>query len=172
MKTNKHDEIAERIANLPLDPEYKQNNNLPIPLGKGVLVKKLEQSSIIEVGGILLMEGDNSRKPNLGIIQAVGPLCSDHVRVGLRCFYNIYVDSYFTIDGNNYAKMDEVDVYYIVPPKAIVIENTKDEKQVRREKGQKEQDARTIRVHNHDQNEKDQYKESKKKAKIFAVTKK
>lgn len=162
-------EITNLIASLPLDPEYKFNPNVPIPLGKGVLVKKIEQSAILNVGSIMIVGGENTHNPHVGIIQSVGPNCSENLRVGLRCYYNFYVDSSFFVDGVHYAKMDEVDVYYIIPPKTIVFENIKSSEEVRREKKYSEYDKGMVRVHKADQNEKDK-KQDKTRGKVKAVS--
>jgi co-chaperonin GroES (HSP10) len=149
-------EVIDRINALPLDPEYKQDLEVPIPLGKGVLVKKISQTPLAVLdSGIILMEGNNSNPPKIGIIQAVGPDCSPYLRVGLRCYYNFYVDTHFRMGGIDYAKMHEQDVFYIVPPKAIVFETVKSDKQVRQEKKVPEMFAREARLDARDENEKD-----------------
>lgn len=134
---NEKPSIAEIIKSLPIDSDYIPVDNLPIPLHKGVLVKKIQQSSIqLLSSGIMLVEGDaeNSTPPHLGIIYAVGPNCSEYLKVGLRCYYNFYVNSSFRIDGVDYAKLDEADVYYLLNSKALVVEQVKDDKQVGRAK--------------------------------------
>lgn len=163
-------EVAEKIKNMPVDPEYRENLNIPIPLGRGVLVKKINQSAITTTaGGIIIVEGENTTPPHLGIIQSVGPLCSEYLKVGCRCYYNFYVDSSFFVDGENYAKMDENDVYYIVPPKALVMETPKSEKKVRLDKKIPAQSAANKRIFNHEQNEKDRLAEIAKKSKTGKI---
>ena len=162
MKQKEEKTVAELIKEMPLDPEYKPASGLPIPLHKGVLVKKIAKSNIFKVGEILLIEGDaeNSRPPHLGIIYAIGPNCSEHLKVGLRCYYNFYVDSSFNIDGVDYAKMDESDVFYLVPPNTRVDDGVKGAKEVRRGNQMKKSDSRLIREFNHEQNEKDKLRDS------------
>ncbi len=86
---------AERIKAMPLDPEYKEVKNIPIPLNRGVLVKKITQSFTRTESGLFMVNGENTTPPHLGIIYAIGPKCSDDLKVGLRCYYNFYVDSSF-----------------------------------------------------------------------------
>lgn len=149
-------EVVDRINALPLDPEYKEDFEIPIPLGKGVLVKKISQTPLAVLeSGIILMEGNNSNPPKIGIIQAVGPDCAPYLRVGLRCYYNFYVDTHFRMGGIDYAKMHENDVFYIIPPKTIVFETVKSDKQVRQEKKVPEMFAREARIDARDENEKD-----------------
>lgn len=164
------EEVAEKIKNMPIDPGYRENLNIPIPLGKGVLVKKISQSSLTTTSsGIIIVEGENTTPPHLGIIQSVGPLCSEYLKVGLRCYYNFYVDSSFFVDGENYAKMDENDVYYLVPPNALVMEATKTEKQVRVGKKLQNQSAANKRIFEHEQNEKDRITEIAKNSKTSKI---
>lgn len=166
------EEIAAKIKSMPIDPEYREVADIPIPLGRGVLVKKISQSNITTEGGIIILEGENTTPPHLGIIQAVGPLCSEYLRVGLRCYYNFYVDSSFLLGGVHYAKMDENDVYYIVPPKALVMEAPKTEKQVRTSKKGQNQVAANERIFKHEQNLKDKEAELAKASKVkFILTK-
>jgi len=148
--------VIERLKARPLDPDYNQVNDAPIPLGKSVLVKKISQTpiSILE-SGIILMEGENSHPPHIGTIQAVGPECSPYLRVGLRCYFNFFVDSHFRIGGVDYAKMHENDVFYIIPPKTIVFEAVKSDKDVRREKKGKQFIEMEKRIDLKDLNEKD-----------------
>lgn len=171
MKKPTHEEVAKRIAELPIDPLYRYDPDIPIPLGRGVLVKKLEQSTLTQTsGGVLIIQGnaENSTPPHLGIIQAVGPDVSDHLRVGLRCYYNFYCDSSFFVNGQHYAKMDEHDVFYIVPPKALVFDGVKSDKEVGREKRFERQVGGTQRIFQKEQNEKDE-KLDKTKGKIRPI---
>jgi co-chaperonin GroES (HSP10) len=164
------EQLIERIKSLPLDPEYKENHSIPIPLGKGVLVKKIESSVITKTtAGILLAKGDNTPEPHMGIIQSVGPLCSEYLRVGLRCFYNHFVDSSFYIGGVHYAKMDENDVYYLIPPDTALFESPKSASQVRREKKQGDSDSYLERRYNHDQEEKNKKEIEKKSGKTIII---
>lgn len=167
------EKLIERIKSLPLDPEYKHNPNVPIPLGKGVLVKKIEKKvTTITTAGIMLTAADNTPEPHMGIIQAVGPLCSEYLRVGLRCYYNFFIDSSFYLDGVHYAKMDENDVYYLIPPQTALFEGVKPEAHVRREKKHADQDSYIVRKHAHDQEEKNKKEIQKKSGKTTIILKK
>ncbi len=65
--------------------------------------------------------------------------------------------------------MDENDVYYIVPPEALVMEAPKTEKQVRVDKKIKAQSAANKRIYEHEQNEKDKAKELQKGSKFNKI---
>ena len=163
---------AERIKSLPLDPEYKHDPNTPIPLHKGLLVKKIEKSvQTITTGGILLAQGENTPELHVGIIQAVGPNCSEFVRPGLRCYYNFFVDSSFYINGKHYVKMDESDVYYLIPPDTAVFEAPDTATKVRRAKKQGESDSYLQRKYAHDQEEKNKKEIDKKAGKTIIIKK-
>lgn len=164
------EKTIERIKNLPVDPEYKYEPNVPIPLGKGVLVKKIEKHvQTITTGGILLAQGENTPEPHMGIIQAVGPLCSEFVRPGLRCYYNFFVDSSFYVGGKHYAKMDEHDVYYLIPPDTAVFEAPDPAHVVRRKKKQGESDSYLERKYKKDQEDKDNAEFAKKSGRIKII---
>lgn len=164
---------AERIKSLPLDPEYKHDPSIPIPLGRGVLVKKIEKKVQAITGtGIMIMSSDNTPEPHIGIIQTVGPLCSEYLRIGLRCYYNFFVDSTFYHNGVHYAKMDENDVYYLIPPETALFESVKPEAYVRREKKHADQDSYIVRKHAHDQEEKNKKEIQKKSGKTTIILKK
>lgn len=163
--TEEQEKLIQRIKSLPVDPEYKFDPNVPIPLGRGVLVKKIEsQIQTVTEAGLLLTKTEATPDPHLGIIQAVGPLCSEYIRPGLRCYYNYYVDSSFYVSGKHYAKMEENDVYYLVPPNVALFESPKSDTQKRLEKKHADQDSYLIRKHKHDQEEKDNKEWEKKKA--------
>jgi len=166
------EELIGRINSLPLDPEYKYDPNAPIPLGKGVLVKKIESNiQTITEAGILLAKGENTQEPPMGIIQAIGPLCSEFVRPGLRCYFNNFVDSSFYRKGVHYMKMDESDVYYLIPPDTAIFESPKDASQVRREKKQGDQSSYVLRKHAHDQEELNKKEIGKKSGKTIIIKK-
>jgi co-chaperonin GroES (HSP10) len=162
----RQEQLVERIKSLPTDPEWKGfNPSLPIPLAKGVLVRKIEsQIQTITEAGLLLTAGNDSPEPHLGIIEAIGPNCSDLVRPGLRCYFNYYVDSCFYHKGVNYWKMDEADVLYLVPPDVALFESPQTEAEKRRTKKHSEQKGYIKRKSAADQEEKDNKEWSKTKA--------
>jgi hypothetical protein len=65
--------------------------------------------------------------------------------------------------------MDENDVYYIIPPKTLVMEAPKSEKKVRLGKKILAQSAANKRIFNHEQNEKDRLAEIAKKSKTGKI---
>lgn len=166
-----NEKLVQRIKSLPIDPEYKPTNNIPIPLGKGVLVKKVK-ASVITNNGIIIDEGSNTPKPHMGIIYAIGPNCSEFLRVGLRCYFNFFVDSSFYIDGVDYYKMDENDVFYLIPPNTVLFETPLTEKAVRREKKLDNEQATLKRIYNKNQEDKDKKDFEKTRGKNFIISKK
>lgn len=162
---------AERIQSMPLDPLYKEVLDIPIPLHKGVLVKRItNRSTIIKTtpSGIHLPDpiADNSVDTKDGIIYAVGPDCSDFLRVGLRCQISSGVDTFFYHHGEMYYKLDEYHVYFIVPDVTTGVYNgIKKESDVRRSKKLVEQKEYLDRMDKLDSNEKDK-KLDKTKGKV------
>lgn len=163
---------AKRIKEMPIHPDYKPVPSLPIPLRKGVLVRKvtLKSAPLITVNGIELMQNsENNHADKTGIIYAVGPDCSEFLRVGLRCQFNHYVDTFFFHEGETYFKMDENDVYYIVEsPKTAVHQGIKKPENVRHEKKLEERKDYMKEESRMDANEKDK-RLDKTKGKIRKV---
>lgn len=162
---------AKRIREMPLSKDYKPVDDLPIPLHRGVLVLKYtrKHNPLLTAGGIELVEGENTNEGKHGIIMAVGPNCSEFLRVGLRCQFNFYVDSLFWHKGETYYKMDEPDVYYIVPSSETVVDNgVKKASAVRHEKKFQEQKSYLEHEAKKDANDKDK-RMDKTKGKIRKV---
>lgn len=169
--------VAERILSMKLDKDYKPVPNLPIPLDIGVLVKKLSKpASVIKIDNdlmnatqeLILADGANSREPNLGILMAVGPKCSEYLRVGLRVFWDVNQTGTFRHEGVDYYRMDQYSILYIVPDASTLdtIGNTvKDERQVRREKKIPKQQEIANKIFQRDQNELDEKTEKSKSKK-------
>jgi len=169
MKQEDLENLWDTIQNLPNDPDYTPIPNMPIPLGKSVIVKKVKQT-VLQLGGIILPDtAENSQLPHVGIIYAVGPGCTKGVRAGLRCYHNVYADLSIRINGQEFLFMEEMSVYYILRSnEQFIDEGVKSEKEVRREKKFEEQASREIRIHAHEQNEKDK-KLDKTKGKVHSM---
>lgn len=150
---------SELLLNMGPDSLYAPASGLPVPYGKGVLVRKVEQTSVEETeSGILLLQTstDKSRPLHIGIIYAVGPDCSPYMRVGVRVYFNFFVDSCFRFGGYEYYKMDEIDVYYCIPNnKTILMEGVKGDREIMREKKQEKQQWVFNEQHKIDQNDLD-----------------
>lgn len=164
--------LWEVIQSLPNDPDYKEIENAPIPLGKSVIIKKAKQH-IVHQGGIIIPEAsaENSQMPKVGIIYAVGPDCTKGVRTGLRCYYNHWADLEIQIGAERYVLADEGAVYYILRSTAQKIDYGKGVKsadQVRREKKTDQWADFAKKKTIIDQNEKDK-KHDKTKGKVKVV---
>lgn len=173
--TNKQQEkenLWDLIQSLPNDPDYKEVLNMPIPLGKSVIVKQAKQQ-VIQVGGIILPDAaaENTQLPKVGVIYAVGPDCTRGVRKGLRCYYNFYCDLEIRINGETFVMMEEASVYYILRSNEQQIyegKGVKSSSQVRREKKQDLWSGFSKRKKVSDENEKD-FKKDKTKGKIRKI---
>ena len=78
------------------------------------------------------------------------------MRVGVRVYFNFFVDSCFRFGGYEYYKMDEIDVYYCIPNnKTILMEGVKGDREIMREKKQEKQQWVFNEQHKIDQNDLD-----------------
>lgn len=164
--------LWDEIQSLPNDPDYQEVLNMPIPLGKSVLIKKVKQE-IVQLGGIIIpdAQAENSQQPKVGLVQAIGPLCTKGLKVGLRVYHNHFANLEVRINGVDYLMMDENDVYYILrsnQQKITYGEGVIPAKEVRRAKSIAKADDYVVRKHKSDMNEKDQ-KQDKTKGKTFAI---
>jgi len=170
--------VAEKIRNTPICKEYKPVANLPIPLINGVLIKKEDKVNLIKTQGGLIIPGgqraENSQENQEGILYAVGPKCSEFLRLGLRYQFSSFVDTFFWHEGVQYYKLDETLVYFVVPdPNTVVHNGVKSAKEMTRNRLSKKANVMNKAVAQRDANEKDKYKESiKKKTKTFIIGKK
>lgn len=106
---------AERIMNAPLDPEYEPVEDIPVPLGRSVIMQSVKgHEMIINSSGIILPKNaKNTVTPNEGIVISVGPECSKYIRPGLRYQYSMHVDTGFMhTNGKTYPYMDEMLVFF------------------------------------------------------------
>lgn len=163
-KTNAQN-VAERIKLMPLHKDYVPVPNMPIPLFKGILIKKTKKGEVVTKSGILMpgVKAENVIEPHEGIVMAVGPMCSEFTRIGLKYQFSHYVDSYYYYNGEEYMMADETLLHFVVPSDEF-IENAgyKTAKQVRHSKKLKEQTDREARLAARDLNEKDERQDNTK----------
>lgn len=153
-------EIArERILTAPVHESYKPVDDLPIPLYKGLLMKEAPKAIIKTVSGIIIGEGakaENVEEYKEGILYAIGPMCSEYMRLGLKYQFSFFVDTFFWHKGIKYYKMDETMVHYVMTDHTTVTDNGhKSVKKIIRTKKLEEQTSRNQRLANRDDNEKD-----------------
>jgi hypothetical protein len=155
---------AKRIREMPLSKHYKPVDDLPIPLHKGVLILKPRHVNpalpVTTSSGIIVdpryTSADNTEDLKEGILMAVGPNCTEYLRIGLRYQFSSYVDTFFHHKGEVYYKLDEPAVYYVIPSDETVVNNgIKKEKAVRRVKSLEKQSVRQAAERRSDLNEKD-----------------
>ena len=170
----KEQTLKEEIASLPHDKQYTPILNFPIPLRKSVIVKPAKKEVIV-VEGIIIPDtaAENTQMPKVGILYAVGPECSPHMRIGLRVMYNHYADLGIKVGVEKYIMMDENDVYFILRDNQTVSQGAgvKPAKEVRRAKKIDQTDSYYVRKDTKEANDKDK-KLDKTKGKIFAISKK
>lgn len=133
-KRSSAEETIQIIENLPIHKDYKHIPDLPIPMGYGLLIKPLIGSGIETLeSGLLLSTGNNTQPKCEGILYAVGPQCSKYMRIGLKYQYSAEVKSSFLHKGQEFMKMDEFSVHFVVPDESTRVDNgIKDPREVRR----------------------------------------
>lgn len=102
-----------------------------------VLIKKVMGGQEQETeGGIILAEssGVNSIKPNIGIIVAAGPECSELVIPGLKIAYNQYANLEIFIRGEFYHVIHEQDIHCALANDTIAMVDQKTDKEIGTEK--------------------------------------
>lgn len=119
-----------------VDNDYQMPKNIPLPFGRSVLLKQLDQVEVKTGSGILMggIDANNIMKPNIGIVVAVGPSVPDYIMPRLRVYFNQNVDLEYFIGGAYYKMTDFGDVYAAIPEGTLTSMDTKDDKQVMREK--------------------------------------
>jgi co-chaperonin GroES (HSP10) len=108
--------VAERIKAMPLHKDYAPVDNMPIPLHKDLLIKKTKQGEWKTKAGIVMATmAENIIEPDEGIVMAIGPMCSEMCRVGLKYKYSKRMDSAYIHDGEEYVMADETALRYVIP---------------------------------------------------------
>lgn len=168
---------AKRIREMPLSKDYKPVDDLPIPLHKGVLILKPRHVNpalpVTTSTGIIVdpryTSADNTEDIKEGIMMAIGPNCSEFLRIGLRYQFSSFVDTFFHHKGEVYYKLDEPNVYYVIPSEETYVNNgVKKASAVRHEKKFQEQKSYLEHEAKQDANEKDR-RMDKTKGKIRKV---
>ncbi len=121
-----------------VDPDYKPSpsTQMGLALRNSILIRKTDNSSnsTTEGGLILADTAENSNKPNMGVIEACGPLCSPHVMVGQKVLYNHYANLELMIKGEIFSLISEPDLQYILSTKAFARVDPKTDREVERTK--------------------------------------
>ena len=110
----------------------------PLAFQKTVIIKQASNANMMKTNaGFLLIESsaNNHLIPNIGHVYAVGPECSEHIKVGLRVFFNQFANLEVMIKGEVYMIIDEREVYGALPDSAFVRMDTLTDKEVSRKEG-------------------------------------
>ena len=132
----------------------------PEPLNKSVLVEKIKEET--KVSTLILTESADDN--NVGLIVSVAEDCNPKLRPGLKVIFCRHADRTVLHDGNYYLLMHEMDVFCILPDSAVLMPESKDYKQKRREEGIERQDAEYKRRHIKDMNLLDKTEQKMKSA--------
>jgi len=88
-----------------------------VPFNHTVLIKKMDTGdNQTTAGGILLAQTSSvdNIKPNMGVIVAVGPECSELCMVGLTIAYNQFANLEVFMKGDFYHIIHEDDIHFAV----------------------------------------------------------
>ncbi len=131
----RYDELKKEILKC-IDHSFVMPKRLPIPFERSVIVKQLDQVEVTTNSGLIIggIEAKNILKPNIGIIVAVGPKVPDYLVPKLRVYFNQNIDFEYYIGGAYYKMSDFSDFYAAIPEDALVSMDTKDDKELAREK--------------------------------------
>jgi len=156
--TNKtrYDEIKEKISK-HIEKDFQIPEDFTIPLEYSVVVKKVDMGSHITDSGIILGEGRASNRvfPHVGIIVAVGPKAPEYLVPGLRIYFSQNEDLEFWIGGGFYNLMHYSSIFSTVPASAFVTMDTKDDKELMREKKIADESNYELRIKSKEDEEKD-----------------
>jgi co-chaperonin GroES (HSP10) len=107
--------------------------------------------------GVLLIESNanNHLIPHIGHIFAVGPECSEHIKPGLRVFWNQFANLEVMIKGEVYMIIEEREVYGVLPDSAYARIDGLSDKEVGTKERVQRQEGFIDRKFAADQEEKD-----------------
>lgn len=166
----RYEHLREQILKC-IDKDYIMPKNIPYPFERAVLIKQLEQEEIrtesnIIIGGI---NANNVLKPNIGIVVAVGPKVPDYIIPKLRVYFNQNIDLEYFIGGTFYKMSDYSDIYAAIPEGTLTSMDTKDDKQVLREKRTIDSSNYELKRKSKEEEEKDVKDFLKKKGKTIIL---
>ena len=113
MEENFKQDVIDRIKALNVPNDLKNIQIGAIPLSKGVILSKVRAGERKTESGIVLPE-IKSTWQQIGRIVALGPYCSEFLKVGLLVTYNAMADIETIIQGKSYIITNEVSIEVII----------------------------------------------------------
>lgn len=135
-KTARYAAMTKQIDNYTVK-NFQAPMGFIIPLKRSVIIEQVSNEFLhTTASGIIIAEGgaNNSSTPMVGTIIAVGPECPEYLRPGQKVVCNQYANLEIQLYGKVYIKMDDNDVYGILPDNAFVSVDNKSADEVLREK--------------------------------------
>lgn len=126
-------EDAKHKIELFTDHNFVTPDYFPVPLRSTVYIKKSSNQDMMTTeGGIIISaEGSNNHLiPNVGVVYAVGPECSEHLKAGQRVMFSQFANLEIMIKGEIYMVISELDIYGVMPSDAYVRMDTLTDKEV------------------------------------------
>ena len=171
---NINQELAKRIQAIPVPEKYKNINIGYIPLGKGVIIEKETEKGLTQTSGGILVPVVKSNFVSQGRIVALGPLCSEYLKLGLLVKYNSMTDITTEINNNHYVINSEISIEGIIEDiKSVSIKfEGPSAKEVRREEKASENRRVISTLRKDAKNKEDEYEEKIKDKRKNPITSK
>ena len=116
------------FENYKPEADFKPLTDL-IARGKTVYIRK--ESGNRMVGKIEIATSGQSAVLPVGRIYGVGPLVPD-LKPGMRVYFNFYANTIVYHEGVEYYMISELDVFGVLPAKALVLQSSPDKEGLRR----------------------------------------
>jgi|688.fasta_scaffold00323_23 co-chaperonin GroES (HSP10) len=166
-------QLAKRIQAIKVPLDLVKSNVNVIPLGKSVLLQRVKGGERKSETGLIIPDAVSTQEFTARII-ALGPECSDYLKVGLLVIYNSMANLESIINGKPYLMTHESSIYYIVLDEEAQVKAAPESSEQKRRNAKIQTQAATLkRVDKAQANQEDAYEEKLKARKktIFAVTK-
>lgn len=156
-------DLIERINKIPIPQDFKNYKAGIIPLGGGVVLKKVKSGERKTKGGLIIAETSQVNEPT-GRIVAFGPDAPPYLRIGLLVTYDYRSNMETYVNGETLLLVHYAQVYHIIEEEDMSVSiapETLEQKRIREK--QKKQEEVLKRVYEKELNDEDKYEEKIKK---------
>ena len=163
-------QLAKRIQAIKVPEDLVKSNVNVIPLGKSVLLQRVKGGERKSEAGLIIPDAVSTQEFTARIV-ALGPECSDYLKVGLLVIYNSMANLESIINGKNYLMTHESSIYYIVLDEDAQVKAAPESAEQKRRNAKIQTQVSTLkRVDKAQSNQEDKYLEGLKgkKRTIFA----
>ena len=125
----------EELLNLPIDESFKLPEGMYAPFGYDCLVKECGQEEVKTLAGIIISTGNRRTiGASIGIVYAIGELCSKPIKLGDKIYFNPGEQLCIYHLGTAYLQMNEASILGRVTPGTYLNTYVPDSHHIRREK--------------------------------------